>query len=87
MVECQELINKSEAPAMSESQEYDVDGNVLNKLLEPFSLEAYQPTSELHHMLSGQVFDTIEKKLVKGGKRHPGTLKAPSESCLLPASR
>lgn len=52
--------------AMSESQEYVVDGNVLNKLLEPYNLEAYQPTSELHHMLSGQAFDAIEKKLVKG---------------------
>jgi len=51
---------------MSESQEYVVDGNEVNKLLEPYNLEAYQPTSELHHMLSGQVFDAIEKKLVKG---------------------
>ena len=51
---------------LSDSQEYVVDGNALNKLLEPYNLEAYQPTSELHHMLTGQVFDTIEKKLVKG---------------------
>jgi hypothetical protein len=50
---------------MSQSQEYVVDGNALNKLLDSYNLEAYQPTSELHHMLSGQVFDTIEKKLVK----------------------
>ena len=51
---------------MSEAQEYVVDGNALNKMLESYNLEAYMPTSELHHMLSGQVFDTIEKKLVKG---------------------
>lgn len=51
---------------MSGSQEYMIDGNALNKLLEPYNLEAYQPTSQLHHMLTGQVFDTIEKKLVKG---------------------
>lgn len=51
---------------MSETQEYVIDGDTLNKLLEPYNLEAYQPTSELHHMLSGQVFETIEKKLVKG---------------------
>lgn len=51
---------------MSEAQEYVIDGNALNKLLEPYNLEAYQPTSELHHMLIGQAFDTIEKKLVKG---------------------
>jgi hypothetical protein len=50
---------------MSQSQEYVVDGNALNKLLDSYNLEAYQPTSELHHMLSGQVFDMIEKKLVK----------------------
>jgi hypothetical protein len=51
---------------MSEPPEYVVDGNEVNKLLEAYNLEAYQPTSELHHMLSGQVFDAIEKKLVKG---------------------
>ncbi len=51
---------------LSGSLEYLVDGNSLNKLLEPYNLEAYQPTGELHHMLTGQVFDTIEKKVVKG---------------------
>lgn len=51
---------------LSSSQEYVVDGDALNKLLEPYNLEAYQPTSELHHMLTGQVFDTMEKKVVKG---------------------
>jgi hypothetical protein len=50
---------------MSQSQEYVVDGDVLNKLLDSYNLEAYQPTSELHHMLSGQVFEMVEKKLVK----------------------
>jgi hypothetical protein len=50
---------------MSETQEYTVDGETLNKLLEPYNLEAYQPTSELHHMLSGQAFELLEKKLVK----------------------
>jgi hypothetical protein len=38
----------------------------MNKLLEPYNLEAFQPTSQLHHMLPGQVFDAIEKKFVKG---------------------
>lgn len=51
---------------MSGSEEYVVDGDALNKLLEAYNLETYQPTSELHHMLTGQVFDTIEKKVVKG---------------------
>jgi hypothetical protein len=64
MVERQPLQQMS--PVMSEASEYVVDGDILNKLLEPYNLEAYQPTSELHHMLSGQVFDTLEKKLVKG---------------------
>jgi hypothetical protein len=50
---------------MSEAQEYVVDGNALNKLLDPYNLEAYQPTSEMHHILTGQAFDAIEKKLVK----------------------
>lgn len=64
MVERQPLQQMS--LSMSETAEYVIDGDILNKLLEPYNLEAYQPTSELHHMLSGQVFDTIEKKLVKG---------------------
>jgi hypothetical protein len=38
----------------------------MNKLLEPYNLEAFQPTAQLHHMLPGQVFDAIEKKFVKG---------------------
>ena len=38
----------------------------MNKLLESYNLEAFQPTSQLHHMLPGQVFDAIEKKFVKG---------------------
>ncbi len=43
-----------------------IDGANLNKMLDAYNLEAYQPTSELHHMLSGQVFDAMEKKFVKG---------------------
>ena len=43
-----------------------IDGNTMNKLLEPYNLEAFQPTAQLHHMLPGQVFDAIEKKFVKG---------------------
>lgn len=43
-----------------------IDGNTVNKLLEPYNLEAFQPTAQLHHMLPGQVFDTIEKKFIKG---------------------
>lgn len=50
---------------MSASQEYVIDGAELNKMLDQYNLEAYQPTSELHHMLTGQAFDIIEKKLVK----------------------
>jgi len=43
-----------------------IDGNVVNKLLEPYNLEASLPTAQLHHMLPGQVFDLIEKKFIKG---------------------
>ena len=43
-----------------------IDGNVVNKLLEPYNLETSLPTSQLHHMLPGQVFDSIEKKFIKG---------------------
>jgi hypothetical protein len=50
---------------MSQSAEYVIDGNVVNRLLEPYNFEAVQPTSQLHHMLPGQVFDTIEKKFIK----------------------
>jgi len=37
----------------------------VNKLLEPYNLEAYQPTGQLHRMMPGQVFDVVEKKFVK----------------------
>ena len=50
---------------MSESNEYVIDGNVLNKLLDVFNFEAPQPTAQLHHMLPGQVYDVIEKKFIK----------------------
>jgi len=66
--------------SMSGSGEYLIDGNQVNKLLEPYNLEAYQPTSQLHHMLPGQVFDAVEKKFVKGlldeiEKSKPQTVK------------
>lgn len=48
------------------SAEYVIDGDAVNKLLEPYNLEAFQPTAQLHHMLPGQVFDAIEKKFIKG---------------------
>ena len=51
---------------LSESSEYVIDGNVVNKLLDPYNLEGALPTSQLHHMLPGQVFDSIEKKFIKG---------------------
>jgi len=51
--------------AMSESNEYVIDGNTVNKLLESYNLEAVQPTTQLHHLLPGQVFDLIEKKFLK----------------------
>ena len=51
---------------MSSPAEYVIDGNAVNKLLEPYNLETFQPTSQLHQMLPGQVFDAIEKKFVKG---------------------
>jgi len=50
---------------MSASNEYVIDGTVVNKLLDPFNFEAVQPTAQLHHMLPGQVFDIIEKKFIK----------------------
>jgi hypothetical protein len=50
---------------MWESNEYVIDGNTVNKLLEPYNLEAVQPTTQLHHLLPGQVFDLIEKKFLK----------------------
>lgn len=51
---------------LSTLPEYVVDGNTVNKLLESYNLEAVQATSQLHHMLPGQVFDVIEKKFIKG---------------------
>ena len=51
---------------MSASSEYVIDGNTVNKSLESFNLEAFQPTSQLHHMLPGQVFELIGKKFIKG---------------------
>jgi hypothetical protein len=50
---------------MASVQEYVIDGNEVNKKLEPLNLEAFQPTGELHQMLTGQVFDTVEKKVIK----------------------
>jgi len=50
---------------MSQSAEYVIDGNVVNKSLDQYNFEAPQPTAQLHHMLPGQVFDTIEKKFIK----------------------
>ena len=51
---------------MAAAQEYVIDGNEFNKKLDPLNLEAYQPTGELHQMLTGQVFENVEKKLIKG---------------------
>jgi len=50
---------------MAVSNEYVIDGDVLNKLLDAFNFEAAQPTAQLHHMLPGQVYDVIEKKFIK----------------------
>lgn len=65
---------------MSESSEYTIDGNVVNKQLDSYQFEASQPTAQLHHMLPGQVFDIIEKKFIKGlldeiDKAKPQTVK------------
>ena len=51
---------------MSAAQEYVIDGEAVNKILEPYNLEAYQPTMELHRLLASQVFETMEKKVIKG---------------------
>jgi hypothetical protein len=51
---------------LSESSEYVIDGNAVNKSLEAFNLEAVLPTAQLHHMLPGQVFELVEKKFIKG---------------------
>lgn len=48
------------------AQEYVIDGNEFNKKLDPLNLEAFQPTGELHQMLTSQVFETLEKKVMKG---------------------
>jgi hypothetical protein len=50
---------------VSAPNEYVIDGNVLNKLLDPFNFEAPLPTAQLHHMLPGQVFDALQKKFIK----------------------
>lgn len=51
---------------MAAVQEYVIDGNEFNKKLDPLNLEAYQPTGELHEMLMSQVFELLEKKVIKG---------------------
>jgi hypothetical protein len=51
---------------LAASSEYVIDGNTVNKSLESYNLEAFLPTSQLHHMLPGQVFELIEKKFIKG---------------------
>jgi len=43
---------------MTAAAEYVIDGDLLSKLLESYQLDA--------RMLPGQVFDIVEKKLVKG---------------------
>jgi len=50
---------------MAAVQEYVIDGNEFNKKLDPLNLEAFQPTGELHQMLTSQVFDLLEKKVIK----------------------
>jgi len=50
---------------MASAPEYVIDGNEINKKLDPLNLEAFQPTGELHQMLTGQVFDAVEKKMIK----------------------
>lgn len=50
---------------MSSPDEFVIDGNNLNKMLEPYNFESYQPTSQLHHMLPSQVSDLLEKKAMK----------------------
>jgi hypothetical protein len=42
---------------LAEASEYLIDGDNVNKLLDAYQLDA--------HMLPGQVFDIIEKKLIK----------------------
>jgi len=47
------------------TQEYVIDGNEFNKKLDPLNLEAAQPTGELHEMLMSQVFELVDKKVIK----------------------
>jgi hypothetical protein len=50
---------------VSAPNEHVIDGSTLNKLLDPFNFEAPLPNAQLHHMLPGQVFDTLQKKFIK----------------------
>ena len=50
---------------MSTENEFIVDGDEVNRLLDAYQLETYQETSQLHEMLPGQVFEIIEKKFIK----------------------
>jgi hypothetical protein len=51
---------------LAASSDFVIDGNTVNKSLESYNLEAFLPTSQLHHMLPGQAFELIEKKFIKG---------------------
>jgi len=58
--------------ALAEVSEYVIDGDNINKLLDAYQLDA--------HMLLGQVFDIIEKKLIKAlmdeiDKARPQTIR------------
>ncbi len=65
---------------MATPSEYVIDGEAVNKQLEVYQFTSYQPTSQLHHMLPGQVYDVIEKKYLKAlldeiDKAKPTTVK------------
>lgn len=45
------------ARSMTDANEYTINGDAINKLVETYKLEI--------HMLPGQVFETIQKKLIK----------------------
>jgi hypothetical protein len=65
---------------MSANNEFIIDGNEINKQLEALKMDAYSPTLELHHQLTGQVFEDIEKKFLKNlvdqiVKANPETVK------------
>jgi hypothetical protein len=65
---------------MSASNEFIIDGSEINKQLEALKMETYSPTLELHHQLTGQVFEDIEKKFLKNladqvVKANPETVK------------